>query len=117
MKGTNQMFVLKRFLYSIDGKTPLEANVGPCPTNIPEELGPGLLAEGFIGHEPLEVMANLTGAPETSAPSGGAKIVEKELDADEMDLIMLRAKYFEATGSEVDKRWSAATLREKLIEA
>ena len=109
------MHVLKRFIYSIDGKTPLEAKVGPAP-EIPAELIAGLRAEGFLGDAPLETMANTAGAPETSG-TVPIEIVQKAADADETDLAALRASYLEATGTEADKRWSAATLREKLIEA
>ena len=106
------MQVLKRFLYSKDGKTPIEANVGGDIDGIPDELLDGLITEGFIG-TPLENKANLIGAPEISPPADAGR-----KDLADADLIEdLRALYMKATGSEADKRWSVATLREKIIEA
>ncbi len=128
MTKTIQCRVLRAFGLSLDGITTTPLAVGD-EAAVPEEMVEGLFVEGFVTHPDPEAAAVLAAAraahlgletPAVTVPVVETTIETPDLetkDADGDDIEALRAQYEAVAGEPADKRWSAETLRTKIIEA
>lgn len=118
--------VLKAFPLSLDGITTTPLAVGD-EAAVPEEMVEGLFVEGFVTHPDPDAAAVLAAARAAhlglETPAVTVPVVETtevtpvEETKDEADIEALRAQYEAVSGEAADKRWSAETLRTKIIEA
>jgi len=109
--------ILKYFPYSEDGFTAKGAEVGE-ERNIPDELVPGLVAEGYVSaaeaetEPPSEDVETVETEAETEPSSEGNNSEDKGKE-DDIDALRERA---ETLGIDVDSRWGATRLEQEIAK-
>lgn len=128
MTETTLCRVLKAFPLSLDGFTVTDLAVGD-DHEVPRDMLEGLFLEGYVTHPDPEIAATLAAeralklgletpavTPPMTEPAIETPVVETKAE-DPSDIEALRTQYEAVSGEAADKRWSAETLRQKIIEA
>lgn len=115
-----QLLCLKPFKLSTNGVDFDQIKRGDTP-DVPHDMIEGLILEGFLEDpaapaKPLETKPQ-TNDLETKPDLENLETKDEVEQLETPEIESLRASYFEATGDHADLRWSAKTLRDKLIEA